>query len=451
MDQAALERQWNRLAVALANRLNFGWWLERFNQILAIGLLLFAVALLALRTWRAGWISAERVVFGLGGWFVVVAVVAFFLGRRRFVDPGKVLVRLDEKLRLHNRLVSAAAKVGPWPDLPPDPLGVAGFRWSLSRVWLPGLSTLLLVAAGWWVPIPDSFDAKSEVVGPSAWREMEEWIATLKAEDLIDGEKIEELADRIEELREQPEEKWFSHSSLEATDSLHQSLGLEIRDLAEEMTTLDRHLSALQEFSSPMSEAAKNRAREEIQEALEALEGAGLPLNEALRKQLSEVDPSRLGKETLAKVSQEQLESLQLQLQKSSGALGAMEGLPEMGEGTDMGMGSGKSQEGEIPGAGGIGRGEADAPLFFGDQAHDLGSENLERISNGDFSKAAVGEVLGLGETKREIDVMSPGPSEGGAIGSAGKGGEAVSREMLLPDEQAVLKRYFKQPRQSGS
>lgn len=451
MDQAALERQWKRLAVALANRLNFGWWLERFNQILAIGLLLFAVALLALRTWRAGWISAERVVFGLGGWFVVVAVVAFFLGRRRFVDPGKVLVRLDEKLRLHNRLVSAAAKVGPWPDLPPDPLGVAGFRWSLSRVWLPGLSTLLLVAAGWWVPIPDSFDAKSEVVGPSAWREMEEWIATLKAEDLIDGEKIEELADRIEELREQPEEKWFSHSSLEATDSLHQSLGLEIRDLAEEMTTLDRHLSALQEFSSPMSEVAKNRAREEIQEALEALEGAGLPLNEALRKQLSEVDPSRLGKETLAKVSQEQLGSLQLQLQKSSGALGAMEGLPEMGEGTDMGMGSGKSQEGEIPGAGGIGRGEADAPLFFGDQAYDLGSENLERISNGDFSKAAVGEVLGLGETKREIDVTSPGPSEGGAIGSAGKGGEAVSREVLLPDEQAALKRYFKQPRQSGS
>lgn len=116
-----------------------------------------------------------------------------------------------------------------------------------------------------------------------------------------------------------------------------------------------------------------------------------------------------------------------------------------------MAVGSQEGDEGEVPGAGGIGRGEADAPLFFGDQPHDLVSENLEPISNGDFSRAAVGEVIRLDETEREIEVTSSGPSEGGAIGSGGKGGEAVSREMLLPDEQAVLKRYFKQPRQSGS
>jgi hypothetical protein len=446
MDQAVLERQWNRRASALARQLNLGWWLERFNQLVLVGLLLFAVALLAGRTWRADWMTTEAVAIGLGGLLAVLAAVAWLLGRKRFVNGGKGLVRLDEKLRLHNRLVSAAAKVGPWPELPPDPLGAAGFRWNGSRAWLPGLAALLLVGLAWWVPIPERSAATAQVVEPSAWEQMEDWLATLEAEDLIEEEKIEELASRIEELRDQPEEEWFSHSSLEATDSLQQALGLEIRDLAEEMKTLERNLSALQKFSSQMSESAKEEARKEIEEALKALDGAGLPLNEALRKQLSEVDPSQLGKETLSNLSQEQLESLQQQLQKGSGALGSMEGLPQMGEGMGMGMGEGMGEdgEGEMPGAGGITRGRGDAPIFFDDKADDLGTDNLERVTNDDFSKAAIGEVLGLGETEREVDESKAGAAAGGAVGSAGKGGEAVSRETLLPDEQAVLKRYFK-------
>jgi len=445
MDQVVLERQWNRRAAALARQLNLGWWLERFNQLVLVGLVLFSVALLAGRTWRADWMIPEAVGLGLGGLLLVLAAVAWLLGRKRFVDAGKGLVRLDEKLRLNNRLVSAAAKVGPWPELPPNPLGAAGFRWNLSRAWLPGLSALLLVAAASWVPIPERSAATAQVVEPSAWEQMEDWLATLEEEDLIGEETIEELASRIEELRDQPEEEWFSHSSLEATDSLQQSLGLEIRDLAEEMKTLERNLSALQKFSSQMSEAAKEEARKEMEEALKALDGAGLPLNEALRKQLSEVDPSQLGQETLSKLSNEQLQSLQKQLQKGSGALGSMEGLPEMGEGMGLGEeGMGFGEEGEMPGVGGITRGKADAPIFFDDQADDLGTDNLERVTNEDFSKAAIGEVLGLGETEREIDEAASTPVAGGAVGSAGKGGEAVSRETLLPDEQAVLKRYFK-------
>ena len=445
MDQVVLERQWNRRAAAVARQLNLGWWLERFNQLVLVGLVLFAVALLAGRTWWADWITPEMVGLGLGGLLLVLAAVAWLLGRKRFVDARKGLVRLDEKLRLNNRLVSAAAKVGPWPELPPDPLGAAGFRWNLQRAWLPCLSALLLVVAASWVPIPERSAATAQVVEPSAWEQMEDWLATLEEEDLIGEEKIEELASRIEELRDQPEEEWFSHSSLEATDSLQQSLGLEIRDLAEEMKTLERNLSALQKFSSQMSEAAKEEARKEMEEALKALDGAGLPLNEALRKQLSEVDPSQLGQETLSKLSNEQLQSLQKQLQKGSGALGSMEGLPEMGEGTGLGEeGMGFGEEGEMPGAGGITRGKGDAPIFFDDQADDLGTDNLERVTNGDFSKAAIGEVLGLGETEREIDEAASTPVAGGAVGSAGKGGEAVSRETLLPDEQAALKRYFK-------
>lgn len=447
MNQAVLERQWTRRAAALARRLNFAWWLERFNQLILVCLLLFAVALLVGRTWRSEWMMPGPLALGLGGLLFLLGLVAWVVGRKRFVSKEKGLVRLDEKLRLHNRLVTAAAKVGPWPEMVADPGGAAGFRWNLSRALLPGFSALLLVAAAWWVPIPERSPAPRQVIEPSAWEQMEEWLETLEAEELIEEEKIEELAGRIEELRDQPEEEWFSHSSLEATDSLQQALGMEIRDLAEEMKTLERNLSALQKFSGQMSESKKDQLKKEMQEALEALKESGLGVNQELLDQIGEIDPSQLGQETLSSLTSEQLESLQQQLQKGSGALGSMEGLPEMGEEMGMGMGIGGpgfGEEGEGPGVGGISRGRGDAPLFFDDKVDDLGTDNLEKVTNDDFSKAAIGEVLGLGETEREIDEKTTGPVSGGAVGSAGKGGEAVSRETLLPDEQAVLKRYFK-------
>ena len=65
-------------------------------------------------------------------------------------------------------------------------------------------------------------------------------------------------------------------------------------------------------------------------------------------------------------------------------------------------------------------------------------------MKNEDFSRATIGEVLGLGETERELDESATGPQAGGGVSSTGQGGDAVSRETLRPDEEAVLKRYFK-------
>jgi len=445
MTQSALESLWKRRAASLARRLNLGWWLEKLNALLLGGLLLFALLLLAGRTWRSEWTSPTLVGTSLGGLFALLVVLAWWMGRRQFVDAEAGLVRLDDKLSLNNRLVTAARQVGPWPEFTATGLGAADFRWNAARAWVPGIAAFALVGAAWWVPIPKYAAAPAHVVEPSSWEQMEDWLATLEEEELIEEESIKELESRIEELRNRPEEEWFSHSSLEATDTLAQSLGMQIRDLAAEMNTLERNISALQTFSAQMSESAKEQLAKEFQEALEALEGSGLEVDKALLKQLKEIDPSKLGQQTLANLSAEELKSLQEQLQKGSGALGSMEGLPEMGEGMGMGEGmAGFGEEGEGPGKGGVSRGRGDAPLFFGDKEDQLGTSNLQQVTNDDFSKAAIGEVLGLGETERKIDETATGPVAGGAVTSPGRGGEAVSRETLLPDEQAVLKRYFK-------
>jgi hypothetical protein len=445
MNSSAQERFWTRRAAALARRVNLGWWLDRFNSLVVVSLVVFALVILAVRTYAASFLTLPLVAGCLGGLLLLLALMAWLLSRARYIGMEEGLVRLDDRLQLNNRLSAAYHRVGPWPGNVED-RAAAGFRWLYGRALLPALLALALVAAAWYVPVKmaPSGDLAAPVE-PGAWEQMEDWLATLEEENLIEESTIEELESRIEELRDQPEEEWFSHSSLEATDTLADSLGRQLRDLATEMAALERNISTLKSFSTQMSESARAEKLKEFQEALDALEGSGLEVNEALMKQLKEMDPSSLGQETLSGLSAEQLKSLQEQLQNGSGALGSLEGLPSMGEDPSLqqGMGMGMG-EGLAPGQGGVDRGRGDAPLFFGDNEDNLGTNKIENIKNEDLSRATIGEVLGLGETEREIDETATGPQAGGGVLSTGQGGDAVSRETLRPDEQAVLKRYFK-------
>lgn len=450
MTPTAEERFWTRRAIALAGRVNLGWWLDRFNRLAVVGLLLFALAILAVRTYRGGILTLSLVGGGLAGVVLLLALVAWLLSRRQYIGLEEGLARLDDRLHLHNRLSAAHRGIGQWPGrLSGFP--TAGFRWRYGQAILPTVLSLVLVVTAWYLPVQRSTPGGGmRPVEPGTWEQMEDWLATLEEENLIEENAIEEVKNRIEELRDQPEEEWFSHSSLEATDTLAETLGRQMREMAAEMATLDRNLSALKHSSHGMGEAARDRNLKEFTEALEALEGSGLALNEALRKRLQAIAPDGLGSEMLSGLSPGELRDLQEQLRKGASALGSLEGLPALGEGDSwqtgpgMGMGSGTVVDGMPRGRGGVDRGRGDAPLFYGDKEDDLGTENIEAIKNEDLSRATPGEVIGLGETEREIDKTPTGPQSGGSVLSTGQGGEAVSRETLRPEEQAVLKRYFK-------
>lgn len=451
MDQPHLARIWQRRAATLAGRLNFAWWLERFNALLLVVLGVAAVVLLTLRTMRPEILEASR-----AGWIAAVLLPALALGawsmaRRRFVDARAGLVRLEDRLSLHNGLSAAAAGQGPWPELPGGDWRHAAFRWNAFRAGFPSIAALALLALAWWVPLPARGPSvAAPKVEPGAWEQMEDWLETLQEEDLIAEEKIEQIESKIEELRERPEDEWFSHSSLEATDTLRESLATELQEIANELAKLERAMNSLQSFGGEMSDAAREQLVREYEEALEALQNSGMGVNEELLRQLGGIDPSKLGKETTGNLTAEQMKQLQQQLGQAGGALGSMEGLPGLGgemmagqPGLGEGFGEGFG-EGQLPGQGGVTRGRGDAPLQFGEKESNLGTANLEQIKNEDLSRATLGEVLGLGETEREIDESATGPASAGSIRGAGKGGDAVSRQSLLPGEQAVLKRYFK-------
>ncbi len=98
--------------------------------------------------------------------------------------------------------------------------------------------------------------------------------------------------------------------------------------------------------------------------------------------------------------------------------------------------------QGQQPGSGGINRGKADAPLFYGDET-DLKTNRIEGVEGTDLSRALPGEVLGVGETEHEDEQSPSVRQEGGTLSGRASGGDAVWRESLMPEEKAVLKRYF--------
>ena len=437
------ERLWRNEAAAVARRVNTGWWLERFNFLLAVGLILFAVAVLCLRTLIPDWMGTLGPFVILGGLVAGTALWAFLWSKGRFIGRDDALVRLDDRLNLNNQLSAANREVGDWPEHRASKSDEIGLKWRWEVAILPGMLAGLMVAVAWFVPVLDLKGKEElETHEPNGWGQMEEWLTTLEEEELIDPDSIEEIEDKIEELRDQPEEGWFGHASLEATDTLKESLGRDIQDLSKDLGTIERDLEALRSFSTELSEAGKEMLLREMEDAMKNLAMNGMEINSELAKQLGQIDLSQVSQEMMKNLTAEQMQQLQEELGQKREALGSMDGLPPTAEGglwrSSSGLGPGLQ-----PGQGSISRGSGDAPLFFGDE-EDLRTDNIEKVTNEDLSRASMGDLLGVGKTEHEEDKESSSPKAGGEVTSQGRGGDAVWRESLVPEEQALLKRYFK-------
>ncbi len=435
---------WQKLARQVTRKVNTGWWLDRQVPIMIAVGLLAATVIICLRTFFDGKAS-DRLMLGVGAAIALVigSLLAFLLARKRFINQKEGLVRLDDKLQLRNSLSSAQAGVGKWPVMKPAHKERLGLGWRWPVVLSPFLFAIAMIVAALYIPIVKvEAAAKLPPNEPGAWAQMEEWADTLEEEELIEEAAIEELREKIKELRNQPESEWFSHSSMEATDTLRESLGKDLRDLASEMNTIERDLNALQNHSTQLSESAKEMLMQEYEESLKNLETNSLEMNQELLQQLQNIDPKQLSQMKMDELTKEQMDQLRKSLSENGEKLGGMEGLPQLGEG-DKEFEEWLAEQQRAPGNGGIQRGKGDAPIFFGDES-DLKTNNIEKVSNPDLSRATPGDLLAVGETEHDIEEIKSGPQAGGSISGKGKGGEAVWRESLMPEEKAILKKYFK-------
>ncbi len=442
-DQVTLAARWHRLASQTARKVNAGWLLEQLSPLMVVaGTLAFAVII-----WqrsRGVEIQLNQVWPWLVGTVLILVLTSFLLAKRRFISRQDALVRLESQMHLYNALSVADLGRGVWPELPKQQID--GLQWRWSHVGVPFALYALCLAAALYLPITPDAASVLPTVEPQAWQQMDDWLEKLEEEKIITPEEKEEQAAKIDALRDQEQEKWFSHESLNASDTLKEQLQREIGNMARDMADAERSLNTLQNYASKLSEQAKEQMLKEYSEALEGMKNGGMKLDPQLLKELSQIDPKNL-----KSLSQEQLNQLRDSLKQKSDSMSEMapsKGFLGDGEGEDDQLAEGRGGlgegEGEGPGNGGITRGPGTAPLTLSEEENNFGTYKTEAVVNQDMSKAQLGTLLNLQDGKHDVDKTYAGPQAAGRTQNQGQGGQQVWRESLTPEEKAVLKRVFK-------
>ena len=497
--------QWRTLARQTVTKVNAGWVLQLFGPV-AIGLSLgLALAILLMRSFE---VPFERFTFYLPVALVMVSVMLLtgWIAKKHFIGFADGLVRLEDRLKLKNQLTTANEGHLPWPEVPASHRG-DGFVWRWPVVTAPFLLSSLMIAAAALIPVTNLLEARPEVEEPLARKQMEDWLKQIREDGVVEEEALTKYEEKIEELRGQPEEEWFSHSALEATDSLREGLAKDIRDMGGDLATAERNMNALQEYGAEMGSDSREKLLDEYEQAITDLALGGLPLSKEMQEMLAELDMANVARggnlDALKQLAgatgmnpqqlKEALQKLQEAMNDPNGAnLGqkmAMQAamqklmaenpelfqqakammlteqqLQQMREAMKQAAENAKAMMGQKgglpalaelspealaallgrqPGRGGVQRGLGPAPMFLGDET-DLSTNQLEMVQNPDFSRALPGQLTGIGETQHDETQTPAEIRAAGEAKSLGQGGEAVWKESLLPSEKAVLKRYFK-------
>lgn len=439
---------WHRRAEKLSRRVNIAWFMQMFAAPLLIASVLGAVVTLVIRREISG-VSPAVIGLVILGILLVLGLITLLYAWRRFEKPAQSLVRMEAALGMDSALSAAEAGVRQWPGQPANLS--KSLNWHIPRTIVPPVAALALLALGLLIPI----SAKSPTVPPpsrqpQAWSEIDSQLEKLAEDAMVDEEYIEEMEKRLEQLRAQEEEDWFSHASLEATDSLKESQNSNMENLQRDLSEADNALEALAKNAEKLNSEQKRKLTEEFEKALQGMQNGAMKPNGNLLEKLSELDPNDLGKLSPEQLSElkENMEKLQQSLENAGEGQGAGDDwadqlLGDGGEGEGEGQGQSGEGEGENgTGSGGIQRGPGHDPNVLGKSKDPLDTGDLTSLEAKDLSRAIPGDLLQLQDGKHTVDETASEATAGGT-GAKGQGGDRVWKESLAPDEQRALKKYF--------
>ena len=409
------EDTWRQIAHKTSHKINIGWWLQALATPLLITSLIIACAILITRREldTIPWLelsvatTAAILITGLSCWFAA---------RRSFETTKQSLVRIEAAMKLRNALTAADHGITPWPEVPS--MINDGVRWQWKRLLPPLIGACLIILCGFIIPIH----------------------ATPNNQD-VQEEYIDEMRKKLEKLREQSPDDWFSHSSLEATDNLKKNHETEQDNLKNNLQRAERSLNGLQNKAAKMNAEQKQRLLNEFDQAVQKMAQGGMKPNQQLLKQLQKLDPNQLNQ-----LSPEQIDQLRENMRKHAQGLDQNGGnQPGDGEGEDdwMNDNEGEDGEGEEGGRGGINRGPGHAPNPLGKAHDDTGAGKHEGLKSKELSHALPGDLLETNDAQHDVDKTPQGPTKGGQSSGKGKGGDRVWKNSLLPNEKKALKKFF--------
>lgn len=445
---------WQSHARSTARRLNIAWWLDVSALPLISAAIVCAVAILWLRRQFPS-IDQVWLITGTASVIVLAGIVCALVARRRFVSQPQALVRIEAAMRLNNALSAAAAGVAGWPA-PPQRVQ-ANLQWQPLRVFIPWLAALAFPAAALWIPLSQASSTAAHEP-PQAWKALEKSLELLDQEQVVDKPYIEQMREKLDELKSKDADEWFSHASLEATDSLKQAHRDELKRAEQQ---LQQAAHALEAADPSADRETQQKLGEEFEQALKGLEQGMMKPNPALLDQLKKLDPKQLGK-----ISPEQAKQLKDSLKQHADQMkqaGQQSGDAGDGNGGDWsdemladdktGDGSesqGASQPGDPSGtgSGGVGEGGDHSSGVLGKESQRTEIGDITGIDSQDLSKTLPGDLLELQNGKHDVDQTQRGPIQGGDTNALGEGGERVWRHAFDPEEQRTLKKFFNEPKE---
>ncbi|MES2477273.1 MAG: hypothetical protein V4640_15920 [Verrucomicrobiota bacterium] len=424
---------WQNEAARVARKMNLGWWLEALSAPLVVGAVCVTIALVVTRReipevnlwFLLGWVAAA---------FVVLSFCCFLVARRNFEKPADSMVRMEAAMCLRNALSAAQAGVATWPQ--PVQKIDAGISWQWGRLLVPVLGALVLLVAGFIIPV--SSPAGRVALAPEepqAWQQLSAELDRLTEEKIVDENYLEETRQRLDELKAQEQEQWFSHSSLEATDSLKKSHQSEAGRVTRELARAEKALATLEQNAGGMAAAERNRLMNEFDQALQGLQSGAMKPDAALLEQMKQLDLKQL-----ANLTPEQLQQLRENLKKHGEAMKGEEGGDELADGEGEGD-EGEPRDGE--GSGGVNRGPGHADGVLGKEKDEVLTGEHAGIEAKDLSQTTPGDLLELQDGEHDVDETASRIRSGGNTDATGKGGDRVWRDALDPAEQQTLKRFF--------
>ncbi len=435
---------WRQRAARLEVRLNFHHWLSRL--IPKLFLLLIAIALFDLFRREAAlpvrwsYLLLLLGTVGVGGW-------AWLEARAHFCSWRQALVRLETVLGLHNQLSAAQDGILPWPA--PRTEIDDGYNANWKQILTPLLAGSLFLWSAHLVPVSKmKLGATTEPISePPEFAQVQSWINALKADDLIEPDKLQEMQTSLDKLQERPARDWYTQSNLEAADSLKQLTEQSMNALAQDLDQADQAVEGMQEKVENSNGASSLQPlQEQLRLAEENLASGNLPLKRELIDQLKNGESAmdkQLSASQLAALH-ERLKKGELAAQtapKSKGVL-SEEMQQAMAEAAS-GYGTGRRKL--VPGGGGLGGGKESAPLELQEREKSSPQGTLTQVSSDDMSRVALGETIKISASKPMVDPGTyRGTQNAGVAQVQGSGGEAVWRSTYDPTEADTLTRFFK-------
>ncbi len=320
-----LKNDWLTRAQSGARRFNLAWFLEKLSlPLLLAGLVGAVLIMLARREWTNFPLLPS---LGVAAALVItITMIAWLIARQHFTSAKKTLVRMEEAMSLNNSLTAADHGIAPWPAITKETND--GTSWNWSRLLIPPLATLFLLIVAFLLPISAKTPGNSGPEEPANRQALQASIDELRKEETIDEDYLDDLEEKVTELREKPKQEWFDHSSMEATDSLKKSHEQQLKSLERELRKNERTLNALQKHSQNMGSETRERLLEQFEQSLENMNNGAMKPNQELLEQLGNIDPQQLGN-----LSQEQLDQLRQNMRQHAQQMQQARGDSQPGEG----------------------------------------------------------------------------------------------------------------------